>query len=103
MGVDYYTCENCSHNYPDCGYYFRCSGCESGFCSNECGGRQVIEEESNDEVDDDSYHEEVTSCIFCRHEQYTTDMLLDAVIKHFNITREIAINIWRAEKRHVGK
>lgn len=98
MGVDFYTCENCGYNFPDCGSYFSCSGCDARFCSNECGGRQVIEEESEDEVDDEHYHEELTSCVLCRKETATSHELLHFLLGHFNITYEQAMELYRKEK-----
>lgn len=99
MGVDFYTCENesCSRTYPDCGYYFSCSGCESRFCTNTCGGRQLVEEESDDEVDDDSYHEELTSCILCRKESIQGHEMVSFLLKKLGLTYEQAAVMFREE------
>lgn len=97
MGVDFYTCANCAYNYPDCGDYFRCSGCEEGFCSDKCGGRQIIEEESDEEVDDEHYKEELTSCILCRKESVTDNTLLHFLLNKFNLTYEQALELYKKE------
>jgi hypothetical protein len=90
MGVDYYTCHNCERNFPDCMKFFTCTGCESHFCSDACGGKKV-EEESED---GHSYND-LTSCFLCRKEIATEHDLLLFVLKHFNITREQAMELYR--------
>lgn len=91
MGVDYYTCQNCQRNFPDCGYYFTCTGCENSFCSNKCGGKQV-EEESADGL---SYND-LTSCVLCREEVITDADLLAFILEHFKITHQQAMEMYRA-------
>jgi hypothetical protein len=90
MGIDYYTCQKCERNFPDCSYYFTCTGCEVMFCSDACGGR-VVEEESEDGHD----YNDITSCVMCRMETATSDDLLKFLLKHFNLTRDQAMEIYR--------
>jgi hypothetical protein len=92
MGVDYYTCANCHSNFPDCGSYFHCTGCDEHFCSYNCGGRKVVEEE---ESEDEYEYEELTSCVLCRREKATDSDLLDFLLNHFNITYEAAMEIYK--------
>jgi hypothetical protein len=89
MGVDYYTCQNCERNFPDCSYHFTCSGCEVMFCSDECGGRAVEEKSERGKWDD------LTSCVLCRMETATSDGLLNFLLKHFNLTRDQAMELYR--------
>jgi hypothetical protein len=84
MGVDFYACQNCGETYPDCGDYFTCSTCESSFCSDECGGCQV--------ADDDT-----TSCVLCRVEVILDSDLLDFLLKGHNLTRSEAEALYRAD------
>lgn len=67
--------------------------CGSCFCSKNCG--QPYNYDENDPKTDDNK----VTCVICRHEQHTTYALLEAVLKHFNITEAQAINIWRMEKK----
>ena len=92
MGVDYYACKRCNEAYPDCGDYFHCRGCESDFCSDRCGGRQVVE----DEVDE--YGDTLTTCVLCRKEVFTEPQLFYALLKHFSITYEQAVEICRNQE-----
>lgn len=90
MGVDFYTCANCGDTFPDCGYYFSCYTCSHHFCSNTCGGRKVEER-----PDDPPNMEEITTCILCRKEDATDYQLLQFLLKHFNITRQQAMELYR--------
>lgn len=92
MGVDYYACEKCNKTYPDCGNYFVCRGCDSNFCSDKCGARQIVE----DEIDE--YDFDLTTCVFCRKEVFTDNQIICALLKHFSITREQAIEICRQQE-----
>jgi putative heme degradation protein len=100
MGVDYYQCANCNRGFRDDSEY--CAYCECGncFCSKECG---KLENYGDWSEEDDTHRidlEADITCVICRHEAYTDYTLLESLLKHFNITREQAVNIWRAEKHH---
>jgi hypothetical protein len=84
MGVDFYACQNCGDTYPDCGYYFTCTGCESNFCSDKCGKKISLDEESE-------YAKTLTSCVFCRYEEVTDRQVLLFLCKKYNIVEEDAI------------
>lgn len=91
MGVDYYTCDHCGRNFPDCCYYFICS-CDAKFCSNECGGRKVEKaSESGKYWDDD------TSCVLCRVELISDSDLLNFLLKRHNLTRSEAEALYRVD------
>ncbi len=103
MSIDYYKCMNCSASYrADSHYGVECE-CESIFCSKECGKLENHQEWNEDE--DQEWSELVhrvdkskpCTCILCRKEKYTDSMLLNSLLKRFNITKEQAINIWRLE------
>lgn len=98
MGVSFYTCEECGHNFPDCGDYFRCYSCNSKFCSDECGGREV-EDEEQEETEDD--WEEITTCIFCRMESATDTDLLNFLLKTYNLTRNQVFELYKKENEAV--
>jgi hypothetical protein len=87
VGVDFYTCENCSYNFPDCGDYFFCEGCSSRFCSTECGGAKYDPEGSD-----------VGSCVLCRKETATSDQLLQFLMEHFNLTYEQVFEMYKAKQ-----
>lgn len=93
MGIDFYSCEECGYNFPDCGEYFSCTGCEARFCSTECGGRKLMVED--EEAED--YNEDMTSCILCRKETATDRDLLYFLFKHFKMTHEEAMVLFRKE------
>jgi len=96
MGVDFYTCANCGYNFPDCGSYFSCE-CGEHFCSNKCGGRQVIQEESDDETSDDDFLEEITTCILCRKESVTDRDMVRFLLKKLSLTYDQAVQMFREE------
>jgi hypothetical protein len=73
MGVDFYTCQNCERNFPDCSYFFTCTQCDHMFCSDKCGGKKVEKEDPKG----DSYN--------------------DLTLGHFNLTREQAMELYRGE------
>ena len=87
MSVDYYTCQNCHDTFPDCCDYFCCSGCESMFCTNECGGRELIKKAY---TEDDRWHEDQTTCIFCRVEKVADEDLLAFMLVRAGISKEEA-------------
>lgn len=91
MGVDFYSCAQCRYNFPDCGEYFQCTGCEEHFCSTECGVRKV-------EVEGDEFVEEVISCVLCRKESATSGDLLRFLLTHFNISYHDAMDLYRKQK-----
>ena len=105
MGVDYYQCASCTLGFRDDSDY--CAWCECGncFCSTKCGKLENFVEEYVEHEEDESKDvyrgdridaEKPVTCVICRDEQYTDHTLLEAVLEHFSITREQAVNIWRS-------
>jgi len=117
MGVDYLQCDGCQTGYRDDSDYACYCDCGNSFCSKECGKLDnyldpATQEEP--EEDDPAYQDfldgechidktKPITCVVCRYESHTDYVLLEAVIKHFNITKEIAINIWKANKSEKNK
>lgn len=111
MGVDYYECDSCDFGFRDDSEY--CAYCECGakFCSVKCGKlhnyREEYEEVAGDD-DDDSDHDhyrgdrleetQPITCVICRKEKHTPYILLQALLKHFNITEKEAVKIWKGQK-----
>ena len=75
MGVDFITCAICEYNFPDCGDFEWCDGCETYFCSQECG--KVVE-------DDDGHR----TCVVCRHELALDSDLLAFALRRLGTTKE---------------
>jgi hypothetical protein len=92
MGVRHYNCHTCGRSFPDCVKYFRCFSCNGRFCSDECGGKQVVPH-----PEDPPDMEEETTCVLCRKEQATDSQLLKTLLAHFNITHEQAMDIYRGK------
>ena len=94
MGVDYYTCATCSHNFPDCGYYFGCT-CGETFCSKECGGKQTLPP-PNEEKD----WEELTTCVLCRKESITDRDMVRFLLKKAGLTYDQAVVMFKEDTEH---
>jgi hypothetical protein len=108
MGVDYYQCAKCTVGFRDDNEY--CAWCECGncFCSVKCGklenyAEEYVEHESDENKDvhigDRVDPNKPTTCVICRNEAYTDHTLLEAVMKHFNLTKDQVVNIWRKQKK----
>lgn len=87
MGVDFYTCDNCSRNYPDCSYTATWCSCGGHFCSPDCADR----EGANDEDDGGT-------CVLCRVEVIKAEDMLSFLLKHFKITYDEAKELYRNGK-----
>ena len=88
MGVDFYTCSSCSFIFPDCGEYYTCNQCEKCFCDSKCARSKLV---SND-------NEDYSNCLFCRKEDANDSILCEVMMKHFNVTREQVLEIWRNQE-----
>ena len=71
MGVSYYSCAACSRGYDE---------------ENE-------EKRFPDRIDQDK----PITCVICRKEEANDNILLHALLKHFKLTREQALEIWQKE------
>jgi hypothetical protein len=98
MGVDYYQCDKCSFGFRDDSDY--CIYCECGakFCSEECS---KIENYGEWNEDEETFRIDINkdiTCICCRKQHATDEMLFQALLKHFKITRNQAFKIWEKQK-----
>lgn len=96
MGVDFYTCAVCGDNFPDCGEFTRCGGCEEVFCGQECAQPKC----SAKVCEYDNGHGEYDgcdgcSCVLCRKEKVTDAVLLAFVLSYHRMTREEAVDMYR--------
>lgn len=101
MGVDYYSCAVCDYNFPDCGEYYTCTHCEHMFCSKECAKlKHTYEgEEGYDEREANNYgSDSCTTCVLCRKETATDHQLLHALLEHFKISYDQAMEIYRKQE-----
>jgi hypothetical protein len=89
MGVVFKVCEHCEKVFPDCQDYFYCT-CDSIFCSAECGGRQVEQEQTAE-------YEEHISCIICRGELIPDSELLSFLLAKYNLTWEEAVELYKKD------
>ena len=92
MGVDYYTCAACDETFADCSYYFTCSECETMFCSDKCGGKQIVKTDP-----DGKRYNDDTSCVMCRKEDAKPYKLLSFILAHFNMTYDQAMDLYRKD------
>ena len=95
MGVDFYACRNCDETFPDCGEFYSCEQCGRYYCSTECADFSPIEQMA-DEGDED-YDEDNVQCGICSKKTPDTGEMFCALLKHFKISREDAIKIWREQ------
>ncbi len=90
MGVDFIPCAACGETFPDCGDFYPCEECGNCFCSRECAKMELI--------DEDTEGNEISNCCICRKERGNDYVLLEALLRHFKLTREQALKIWQDEK-----
>ena len=93
MGVDFYTRAICEYNFPDCGDYVTCEECYNHFCSDECASLKPIQTS-----DEEEFNEDLTSCCLCRKEVANDYILLGVLLRHYNLTKEQVLDLWRQEK-----
>lgn len=96
MGVDYHRCDGCEFGYRDDSEYVVYCDCGGRFCSKECGQLDNYDGSSADgQAIDDS---KPITCVVCRKEKSTDYVLLQALLRHFDLSLEDAEKIWREEK-----
>lgn len=96
MSIDYYSCAICGHNFPDCGDYVSCEHCFNHFCSKKCAKMAYAELDEEADIDNNE-EEEYPHCCICRKEAANDYILLEALLRHFNLTREQALEIWQKQ------
>lgn len=109
MGVDFYSCHYCEDTFPDCGEYVNCE-CGNHWCSMECAEEEgfvsqycklhpdLDDSELMDEYarkhcnrkycSDDCENYVLSSCKFCREEDYEDRELLEQALNLLNMSRE---------------
>ena len=96
MSISYYRCSGCNSTYRE-DEGDRCD-CDYKFCDAECGVLHNYGEWNNDteshRIDDD----EDISCKICRMEYASNNTLFETLLKHFNITRKQAFDIYKDQK-----
>jgi len=96
MSVDFYACSRCGDTFPDCGDYSYCEFCGNHYCSENCSELKLVKsDEDEDESNEDDEQDEQYNCCICRKEVATDDILLKALLKRFELTREDAVKIWK--------
>ena len=87
MGVEFYVCANCTETFPDCGEYYFCEECANHFCSRKCADPKPMDEDDED----------LRNCCICRKEEANDYILLNALLRHYKITRKDAMKIWQEQ------
>ena len=93
MGISYYTCAGCDNNFPDCADGVVWCDCGNHFCCDDCAKMIDVNEPDGDEED----WEESLQCCICRKEEANDGLLLEALLRHYKITKEDALKIWQDE------
>ena len=87
MGVDFYTCTNCSYNFPDCGEYWTCE-CGSNWCSQPCTEKEGVEKDLKN-------HYNYLSCVHCTKDlskrEFSVYEILDWCLDKLDMTEEDVI------------
>lgn len=118
MGVDYLQCSGCDRGYRDDSEYCVYCDCGNGFCGLSCGKLKNyfnphLPDETNGkdpEIDEKdprwaewdegnfavNANKSIT-CVVCRKQHATDEVLLFALLKHYKITRKDAIKIWKKQ------
>lgn len=115
MSVDYMPCNYCGDIFPDCGEYVSCNeDCYNVWCSYECAEEDGFIDEHCEKFPDLCGRDEMKeyrskncnytdcdrcpdyrnkSCKYCRHEDYTDDVLLEKALEILKISRDELIGI----------
>lgn len=87
MGVDFITCERCGHNFPDCGDFVRCNDeCGIDWCSYECAEEDGYIQ--NYEEDENGWEIDMSTCKYCREEDFDDSELLVYALKLLDCSRD---------------
>lgn len=88
-------CDLCNQCFYESSNTIYCS-CGSIFCSFECSSIDYCEYDDNEESTGNDAKE--PTCSICRKEEAGDLILFKALLKHFNLTREQATEIWSNQK-----
>lgn len=99
MGVDYYQCDSCNTGYRDDSEYACCCDCGGIFCSDICGKLTNFTYEYDENGADGNAIDAAVpiTCVLCRFQKATDFGLLEALLKHYNITRADAFEIYKKQ------
>lgn len=97
MGVDYYSCSNCSETFPDCGSYVQCE-CGEHWCSDECAEEDGFRIEEEGFTPEGSRWSQETSCKYCRKEDFSDLELLNFILGYSGFSRQEVIEKYKKAK-----
>lgn len=83
MSDGYYSCVLCGETFPDCSYYVSCNKCKRHFCCDDCA-RMNFDMDANNPI-----------CCVCCDEDVDNVTLLEFLLKHFSLSKEDAIILWK--------
>lgn len=95
MSISYYTCAVCDYNFPDCADDIVWCDCGNHFCSDDCAKMIDVNAPDDDDEEYEEDWEENLQCCICRKEEANDGLLFEALLRHYNITREDALKIWQ--------
>ena len=104
MSRDYDKCDKCDYGMDtECLIYCDCG---NKFCNVKCGKIENYKAEEDytddDEDDEATYHRidksKPITCSICRREYCTDYILLNWMLKHFNLTKTEAKKLWKKEE-----
>ena len=84
MGVDFYTCDVCGDNYPDCGPCGICTDCGANLCGN-CTDEAC--EKHGISADGESYPKK---CQLCSGDVVTDETLVRYFLGYYKLDRKSA-------------
>lgn len=118
MSVDYSQCDACGFGYRDDSEHVCYCDCGSHFCRYDCGklgnyfspynphfAPQAAQIDEKDPLYEDWENgvfcidkNKPITCVVCRKEQENDEVLFYAILKHYGISRQDAIKIWKKQK-----
>jgi hypothetical protein len=91
MSNDFIVCAICGEARPGHYEFYTCELCSNVFCSWDCSELYSTLNEDGEPNDD------IMDCCICRKDKANDYILLEALLRHFNLTREQALEIWQKE------
>lgn len=94
FGISYYTCDICGENFADCSDYACCDKCGRVFCCDDCAEDGILtyiyyDNDGNECSEDDDYdYQEVSSCKFCRKEDFDDEQILKYLLDKYKLTKD---------------
>ncbi len=94
MGVDFYSCQSCGHNFPDCGPYEWC-GCGKNWCCEDCASDDGL----NKDDENAPKYNEGRSCDFCRGDDFEDSTLLAYALEELGKSRAELVELVKSKKK----